>query len=96
MIVKKIDDLGRVTIPKDLKKGLGWQSDDLIEIIPKTDNSVLLKRYIPTNSSEAVHLRRAVEDWASAEDLLPDVREAISLLDKVAYLLGQAESKLQN
>ena len=95
MIVKKIDDLGRVTIPKDLKKGLGWQPDDLIEIIPKADNTVLLKRYKPNNSSEVLHLRRAVEDWASAEDLLNETREAISLLDKVTYLLAQAEKKLQ-
>jgi len=36
-----------------------------------------------------------VEDWATAEDLLPDVREVISLLDKAAYLLAQAEKKLQ-
>ena len=57
---------------------------------------MLLKRYIPHYSTEALHLRHAVEDWATAEELLPDVREAISLLDKVAYLLAQAEKKLQS
>ena len=56
---------------------------------------MLLKRYIPHYSTEAQHLRHAVEDWATAEDLLPDVREVISLLDKAAYLLAQAEKKLQ-
>ena len=44
-IVKKIDDVGRVAIPKDLRRSLRWMGGDEIEIIPKEDGTILLRRH---------------------------------------------------
>ena len=44
-VVKKIDDIGRIAIPKDLRRSLRWMGGDEIEIIPNDDGTVLLKKH---------------------------------------------------
>ncbi|MBR6736257.1 MAG: AbrB/MazE/SpoVT family DNA-binding domain-containing protein [Oscillospiraceae bacterium] len=45
-IVRKIDDLGRIVIPIELRKTLGLSVRDDIEIIAEEDR-IVLKRYSP-------------------------------------------------
>ena len=35
IIIKKIDDIGRIAIPRDVRRALRWMGGDEIEIIPK-------------------------------------------------------------
>ena len=43
-IVRKIDDLGRIVIPKELRKSLNIKNSDDLEI-KITDNKIILEKY---------------------------------------------------
>lgn len=44
-IVRRVDCLGRIAIPKDIRKMFEWQEEDFIEIfINIKDNTVTLKK----------------------------------------------------
>jgi stage V sporulation protein T len=50
-IVRRIDDLGRIVIPKEIRKTLKIQEGDPLEIYVE-QSQVLLKKYLPINSIE--------------------------------------------
>lgn len=43
-IIKKIDDIGRVVIPRDVRNNLRWMGGDEIEIIVNDDDTITLRR----------------------------------------------------
>lgn len=45
-IVRKIDDLGRIVLPKELRRTLGIDDKDPLEIFIE-DNTIILKKYQP-------------------------------------------------
>jgi len=46
-VVRRIDDLGRVVIPRAVRKEMNIQENDPLEIfIDKKDGSIILKPYI--------------------------------------------------
>ncbi|MGE7307605.1 AbrB/MazE/SpoVT family DNA-binding domain-containing protein [Priestia megaterium] len=47
-IVRKVDELGRVVIPKELRKVLAIQEKDPVEIFV-ADNQIILQKYKPYN-----------------------------------------------
>ena len=46
-IVRKIDELGRITLPIELRRNLGIEEKDPIEIFVD-DDSIVLKKYFAT------------------------------------------------
>lgn len=46
-IIRKIDDLGRIVIPKEIRKKLKLREGDNLEIYVKDDGQILLKKYEP-------------------------------------------------
>jgi len=48
-IVRRIDDLGRVVIPKEIRRVLRIQEGDPLEIYTSKDGEVILKKYSPIN-----------------------------------------------
>ena len=50
-IVRRIDDLGRIVIPKEIRHSFGIVENDPIEI-SVTEEGVLLTKYIPGNEVE--------------------------------------------
>jgi len=46
-IVRRIDDLGRVVIPKEIRRTLRIRDGDPLEIFVDRDGEVILKRYAP-------------------------------------------------
>ncbi|MBP3284308.1 MAG: stage V sporulation protein T [Clostridia bacterium] len=46
-IVRRIDDLGRVVIPKEIRKTLRIREGDPLEIFTDKDGEVILKKYSP-------------------------------------------------
>ncbi|MBP3707545.1 MAG: AbrB/MazE/SpoVT family DNA-binding domain-containing protein [Clostridia bacterium] len=44
--IRRIDDLGRVVIPKEVRETMLLEESDTMEIfIDKNDNSIILKKY---------------------------------------------------
>lgn len=44
-IVRRIDDMGRLVLPKDLRRLMRWNNGDPIQIIPRSEDSLLLRKY---------------------------------------------------
>ena len=63
-IVRRIDDLGRVVIPKDIRRTLHLREGDPLEIYID-NNSVVFKRYDPSSEWERTlrELQEAVDDY---------------------------------
>lgn len=45
-IVRRVDELGRIVIPKELRRVFGIDEGDALEIFT-TDNNIILKKYQP-------------------------------------------------
>ena len=46
-IIRKVDDLGRIVIPKELRKNLKIREGDLLEISLAENNKIILEKYEP-------------------------------------------------
>ena len=46
-IVRRIDDLGRVVVPKEIRRTLRIREGDSMEIFTGTDGEIILKKYSP-------------------------------------------------
>ncbi len=53
-VIKKIDDIGRITIPQDLRRSLRWMGGDEIEITVNPDESLLLRKRQDTNDARVL------------------------------------------
>lgn len=51
-IVRRIDDLGRVVIPKEIRKTLRIREGDPLEIFTAKDGEIILKKYSPIGEIE--------------------------------------------
>ena len=46
-IVRRIDDLGRVVVPKEIRRTLGIREGDPLEIFTNREGGIILKKYSP-------------------------------------------------
>lgn len=53
-IVRRIDDLGRVVIPKEIRRTLRIREGDPLEIFTEREGSVILRKYSPIGEIGAV------------------------------------------
>ena len=61
MMTRQIDDLGRIVIPKDIRKAIGVNSGDTMEI-SINGNSVVLTKHFETRTDELLSTIALVED----------------------------------
>ena len=46
-IVRKIDELGRIVIPKEIRRSFGIQEGEPLEVFTGTGNQIILQKYSP-------------------------------------------------
>ena len=46
-IVRRIDDLGRIVVPKEIRRVLRIREGDSMEIFTDTEGEIILKKYSP-------------------------------------------------
>ena len=46
-IVRRVDDIGRIVIPKDARKKLGIEEGQSMEMFIDSENNLILKKYKP-------------------------------------------------
>lgn len=68
-IIRKIDELGRVAIPKELRRILRIKEDTLIEFYVANENLIL----IPYNPQENARIMGS--SFAAAIEEIPDITE---------------------
>ncbi|MEW9111003.1 MAG: stage V sporulation protein T [Cytobacillus gottheilii] len=85
-IVRRIDDLGRVVIPKEIRRTLRIREGDPLEIFVDRDGEVILKKYSPISE---------LSDFAKeyAEALYDSLGNAILICDRDTYIAVAGGSK---
>ena len=61
-IVRRVDDLGRVVIPKEIRRQLKIGESDPVEIFLSRDGEIILKPY------RTDYILRKADDWEELED----------------------------
>ena len=61
-IVRRIDDLGRIVIPKEIRRQLKIEESDPVEIFLSGDGEIILKPY------RTDYILRKADDWEELED----------------------------
>ena len=61
-ISRRIDDLGRIVIPKEIRKQLKIGESDPLEIFLSSDGEIILKPY------RTDYILRKADDWEELED----------------------------
>lgn len=51
-IVRRIDDLGRVVIPKDIRRTMNIREGDPLEVFTDRDGCIIFKKYVPNNLAD--------------------------------------------
>lgn len=78
-IVRRIDDLGRIVIPKEIRRTLRIRERDALEIFTDRDGEVILKKYSPIAD---------LEDFAQeyADSLFESTGHVALITDRDAYI----------
>ena len=66
-IVRRVDDLGRIVIPKEIRKQLKIGEGDPLEVFLSSDGEIVLKPY------RTDYILRKADDWEELEDPLGNV-----------------------
>ena len=63
-IIRRFDDLGRIVIPKEIRRSMRIREGDAMEIFLE-DNCVCLKKYTPSDENLATRCKEYISDrWA--------------------------------
>ena len=79
-IIRRIDDLGRVVIPKEIRRNCNIREGDPLEIFLQ-DGTVVLRKYNPNYRDE---LMATLQDAADYYDNYEDDRATAEQLRKIA------------
>jgi AbrB family transcriptional regulator (stage V sporulation protein T) len=82
-IVRRIDDLGRVVIPKEIRRTMRIREGDPLEIYTETDGSVVFRKYSPVGE-----LGRVSAEYAEAINRTSGIPIAICDRDNVVAVAG--------
>ncbi len=82
-IVRRIDDLGRVVIPKEIRRVMRIREGDPLEIYTESDGSVVFRKYSPVGE-----LSRVSEEYAEAINRSSGIPIAICDRDNVIAVAG--------
>ncbi len=99
-IVRRIDDLGRVVIPKEIRRTLRIREGDPLEIYTATDGEVIFKKYSPVGelSAFAVQYADVLSRISSMPTLVCDRDHVIAAagVSKREYLERRVTAALEN
>ena len=84
-IIRRVDDLGRVVIPKEIRRTLGIREGEPLEIFTEGRDTVCFRKYETNLCGEGDHLSDQIETYcdlpresqARIEILLGVVRELV-------------------
>ena len=60
-IVRRIDDLGRIVVPKEIRRTLRIREGDPLEIFTSREGEIMLKKYSPVGE----HWHRPQRLWSA-------------------------------
>ena len=89
-ITRRIDDLGRIVIPKEIRKNLKIKENEVLEIFINNDE-IILKKFSPFNDSEKIlsDYIKVINDMTGNDVIITD-------RDKVILSSKRLEERLLN
>ncbi len=90
-IVRRIDDLGRVVIPKEIRRTMRIHEGDPLEIYTESDGTVIFKKYSPIGE-----LGEFANQYAEALSKTVGIPACISDKDTVIAVSGVSKKELMN
>ncbi len=85
-IVRRIDDLGRIVIPKEIRKTMHIREGAQLEIFTDTDGGVIFKKYSPMGE-----LDESVADYA--ETVAKVTGNSVAVVDKDTVIAAAGTAK---
>ena len=93
-IVRRLDDLGRIVIPKEIRKTMRMLAGDPIEIYVEKDELVLRKYSQMSYNLEIVEkVAKSLKNALNKSIIIADTESVISANGKANFLLGDKISK---
>lgn len=91
-IVRRIDDLGRVVIPKEIRRAMGIREGDPLEIYT-TENGVVFQRYRPELVRDVQALRDKCFEtaWETHHEKAHEVND---LFQKIIEIVADCEEDI--
>lgn len=71
-IVRRMDDLGRVVIPKEIRKTIGVTPGDPLEIFVTREGEIIFKKYCPIKEHEWETAKKIISHFIEGEFVLLD------------------------
>ncbi|MBR1883741.1 MAG: AbrB/MazE/SpoVT family DNA-binding domain-containing protein [Clostridia bacterium] len=85
-IVRRIDDLGRIVIPKEMRKKVKIDEGDQVEIVLKTDGKIEIKKYLPLGDKYDV-MQKLIDS------LSKNIGYKVVMTDKEKVIVDTSKSK---
>lgn len=85
-IVRRIDDLGRIVVPKEIRRTLRIREGDPLEIFTNRDGEIMLKKYSPIGE-----LKNIAESYA--ESLAHTTGELVCITDRDCVVAASGPRK---
>lgn len=79
-IVRKVDELGRLVIPMELRRSLGIDVKDPVEIFIDEDKIILQKYQPSAEKDEVVKKLEKLVEHAKSQDAIDVLKRAIKLI----------------
>ncbi len=94
-IVRRIDDLGRIVIPKEIRRTLRIRESDPLEIFTDREGEIILKKYSPIGemSTFAKQYAESLAQVSGHAALIADRDQFIAVSGGYKNLMGKALSK---
>ena len=87
-IVWRVDDLGRVVIPKEIRRSMGIREGEPLEIYTEGRGTVCFRKYETNLTGEVDHLREQIETYC---DLPRETQSRIDILLREVRELVKSE-----
>lgn len=94
-IVRRIDDLGRIVIPKEIRRTLRIRESDPLEIFTDREGEIILKKYSPIGemTTFAKQYAESLAQVSGKAALIADRDQFIAVSGGYKALLGKAMSR---
>ncbi len=89
-IVRRIDDLGRVVVPKEIRKTLRIREGDPLEIYTDREGEIILKKYSPISE-----LSTFAEQYAQALASVTGYKVVITDRDQIIAVAGGIKKEVK-
>ena len=79
-VVRHLDELGRIVIPKEIRRNLRMNEGDLLEIFVDEGESVVLKKHTPFKiyEEDSFHLAKTLFDYFKNTILITDLEKVVN------------------